>query len=128
MKRGKDSDLDELIEEITTDAFNDEEQFSAFHTAFEDQVDLPAAAMILGQTVSVIACETGQHELPRCRVRTRCNFSEKSATTLRDWCTDRRSIYQAEFRRNTVLGNDLKPPLSSLSVRLWPLPVEAGEI
>jgi len=28
-------------------------QFSAFHVAFEDQVDLPTEGVILGQTVSV---------------------------------------------------------------------------
>ena len=41
-KRGKELDaLDKMIEEITVDAYGDDEQFWAFRQALEDNVDLP---------------------------------------------------------------------------------------
>ncbi len=57
MERRKDTDLDDLIEDIITDAYGDEEQFEAFRQAFEDQVSLPTEAQILGETVRVIVID-----------------------------------------------------------------------
>lgn len=36
--------MDEMIEEITVDAYGDDEKLWAFRQAFEDNVELPAAA------------------------------------------------------------------------------------
>lgn len=47
-------DLDRLIEEITTDAYGDDEQIWAFHCAFEDGIELPCDAFVIGEPVSVI--------------------------------------------------------------------------
>jgi hypothetical protein len=47
-------EMDELIEEIITDAYNEEEQLWAFLQVFEDQIILPVKALVIGQEVSVI--------------------------------------------------------------------------
>ena len=54
MKKGKNQELDELIEEITTDAYGEEEQLWAFRQAFEDDLRVPCAATIVGQPVQVM--------------------------------------------------------------------------
>ena len=48
------SDLDSLIEEITTDAYGEDEQIWAFHCAFEDGFELPCDAFVIGEPVSVV--------------------------------------------------------------------------
>jgi hypothetical protein len=51
-KKGKELDaLDELIEEITIDAYGDDEQLWAFRQAFEDEVELPAEGFVIGEPV-----------------------------------------------------------------------------
>ena len=40
--------LDKLIEEITVDAYGDDEQLWAFRQAFEDDVALPADGFVIG--------------------------------------------------------------------------------
>ena len=54
--------LDKLIEEITVDAYGDDEQLSAFQQAFEDDVTLPADGFVIGEPVSVIAVEYDGNE------------------------------------------------------------------
>lgn len=57
-KRNKDLDaLDKMIEEITVDAYGDDEQLWAFRQAFEDEVELPADGFVIGVPVSVIAVD-----------------------------------------------------------------------
>jgi hypothetical protein len=46
--------LDALMEEITTDAYGDQEQLWAFRQAFEDNVAVPCEGSVLGQPVSVL--------------------------------------------------------------------------
>ena len=45
--------LDALLEDILTDAYNEEEQLWAFLQYFEDQVDFPVDAHIIGEPVSI---------------------------------------------------------------------------
>lgn len=53
--RDKDlADLDELIGEITVDAYGDDEQLWAFRQAFEDDVTFPADGFVIGEPVSVV--------------------------------------------------------------------------
>lgn len=54
-KRGSDTDrdLDELIEEITVDAYGDDEQLWAFRQVIEDEVKLPADGLIIDEPVRV---------------------------------------------------------------------------
>jgi hypothetical protein len=46
--------LDELIEEITVDAYGDDEQLWAFRQTFEDDIILPADGFVIGEPVSVV--------------------------------------------------------------------------
>jgi hypothetical protein len=54
--------LDKLIEKITVDAYDDNEQLSAFQQVFEDHVTLPADGFVIGEPVSVIAVEYDGNE------------------------------------------------------------------
>jgi hypothetical protein len=47
-------DLDRLIEEIITDAYGDDEQLWAFHSALDDGIELPCDAFVIGEPVSVV--------------------------------------------------------------------------
>jgi hypothetical protein len=47
------STLDRLLDEILTDAHGDDEQLWAFRQVFEDNVELPADAFVIGEPVSV---------------------------------------------------------------------------
>lgn len=52
---GKDlADLDRLIEEITVDAYDDDEKLWAFRQAFEDNGAAPSDGFVIGEPVSVI--------------------------------------------------------------------------
>jgi hypothetical protein len=46
--------LDELIEQITVDAYGEDEQLWAFRQAFEDRVAVPCDALVIGEPVSVV--------------------------------------------------------------------------
>jgi hypothetical protein len=46
--------LDRVIEEITTDAYGDDEQLWAFRSALEDGIELPCDAFVIGEPVSVV--------------------------------------------------------------------------
>ena len=54
--------LDKLIEEITVDAYGDDEQLWAFRQAFEDEVALPADGFVIGEPVSVVAIDYDGNE------------------------------------------------------------------
>ena len=54
--------LDRLVEEITVDAYGDDEQLWAFGQAFEDDVALPADGFVIGEPVSVIAVDYDGNE------------------------------------------------------------------
>lgn len=62
-KRRPDSaGLDELIDEITVDAYGEQEQLWAFRQAFEDNVPLPADATVVGEPVVVSAFDFDGNE------------------------------------------------------------------
>ncbi|MGD8836316.1 MAG: hypothetical protein PVJ19_15340 [Desulfobacteraceae bacterium] len=46
-------DLDVMIEQITIDAYDDDEALCALRQAFEDNVKLPADGFVIGEPVSV---------------------------------------------------------------------------
>jgi tetratricopeptide (TPR) repeat protein len=54
--------LDELIEEITVDAYGDDEQLWAFRQAFEDDVSLPADGFVIGEPVSLLQIDYDGNE------------------------------------------------------------------
>jgi len=52
---GRPADLDELIAEITVDAYGDDEQLWAFLQVFSDEIALPCDMFVIGEPVSVVA-------------------------------------------------------------------------
>ena len=52
-----DRQLDELIEEATVDAYDEEEQATGFYTMIDENLALPFRTRILGIEVSVVAVE-----------------------------------------------------------------------
>ncbi len=54
--------LDKLIEEITVDAYGDDEKLWAFRQAFEDGVTLPADGFVIGEPISVVEIDYDGNE------------------------------------------------------------------
>ncbi len=73
-------DLDALIEEITTDAYGDDEQIWAFHCAFEDGIELPCDAFVIGEPVSVIGFDYDGNQ--RRGLVARCRREDRSEHTV----------------------------------------------
>jgi tetratricopeptide (TPR) repeat protein len=65
------ANLDQLIEEITVDAYGDDEQLWAFRQVFEDSISVPCDGFVIGEPVSVVAFEYDGNErrglTARCR-------------------------------------------------------------
>jgi hypothetical protein len=59
------AELDSLIEEITVDCYNEDEQLTAFQTAFENDATFPCSGTIVGEHVNVLSVhgEDNRHEL-----------------------------------------------------------------
>lgn len=53
------AELDESIEAITVDCYGDDEELGAFLQAFEDELELPMNASVVGVPVEVVAMEYG---------------------------------------------------------------------
>lgn len=84
MKKRKDGmteqRLDRLIEVITIDAHDDDERLWAFHCAFEDSIELPCDAFVIGEPVSVVEfCYGGN---PRRGLVARCRREDGSEHTV----------------------------------------------
>jgi hypothetical protein len=62
---------EELLDEILTDAYGDDEQLWAFRQAFEDDVPVPADAFVIGEPVEVLVIDydgnTRRGLIARCR-------------------------------------------------------------
>ena len=54
--------LDELIADITLDAYGEDEQLAAFCQVFEDEVPLPAEGFVIGELVSIVAFDYDGNE------------------------------------------------------------------
>lgn len=57
--RGDRPELDRLVEEITVDAYGEDEELWAFRQAFEDEIALPADAFVIGEPVSLTDIDYG---------------------------------------------------------------------
>ena len=59
------SDLQSLIEEITIDCYNEDEELMGFENAFDEQADFPCPGTVIGQEVTVlsVATKNGRREL-----------------------------------------------------------------
>jgi len=85
--RGKEiAALDALIEEITIDAYGDDEQLSAFVTVIDDEVPLPDDAFVIGEPVSVLKIDYDGRPLrgltARCRREDNTEYEIAAADIL----------------------------------------------
>lgn len=54
-KQGEMAELDRIVEEITTDAYGDDECFVAFLTMFEDMAAVPCTGEVMGEDVNIVS-------------------------------------------------------------------------
>ncbi len=71
-----DSGIDTLLDEILVDADGDDEQLWAFRELIENNVDLPADAFVIGESVSVVAIDYDGN--PRRGLTASCNRADGS--------------------------------------------------
>jgi Calcium binding len=59
------SDLQTLIEEITVDCYNDDEELMGFENAFDEQAAFPCPGTVIGEEVTIlsVATKNGRREL-----------------------------------------------------------------
>ena len=60
-----DADLDALIEELTVDAYDQDEQLMGFENAFDESASFPCHGTVVGEDVQVLSVSRGdnRHEL-----------------------------------------------------------------
>jgi tetratricopeptide (TPR) repeat protein len=105
------ADLEELIEEITVDAYGDDEMLWAFRQAFEDNVDLPSDGFVIGEPVSVIKFDYDGNERRGLTALCRREDGSEHAVAAADIVLPKRSNgarYVAAYRK--WLGLDPYPP------------------
>ncbi len=59
--RQADPDLDTLIEEITVDAHDQDEQLMGFENAFDEDANLPCHGSVLGEDVEILSVSRGDN-------------------------------------------------------------------
>jgi hypothetical protein len=74
--RKSEEELNDLVDEITVDAYNDDEQLWAFRQVFEDEVALPAEVSVVGETVTVLTIDYDGNERRGLTARCRRDGSE----------------------------------------------------
>lgn len=92
--------LDELIDEITTDAYGDE-GYWAFLTAFDDAVAFPTKAKLFGDPVEVVKIDFDGDER-RGLIATITRNGQRARLSLPDLAFPPRSTasrYQAAYRK-----------------------------
>ncbi|MBU2547618.1 MAG: cytoplasmic protein [Proteobacteria bacterium] len=94
--------LDERIEEITVDAYGDDEQLWAFRQAFEDDIELPADGFVIGEPVSVIEIDYDGNERRGLTARCRREDGSEHVVSAADVMFAQTSIgadYVAAYRK-----------------------------
>ncbi len=111
--------LDELIEEITVDAYGDDEQLWAFRQAIEDAVTLPAAGgFVIEEPVSVLKIDYDGNEGLGLRARCRREDGSKHVVAASEVVFPEGSIgarYSAAYRK--WLGLKPYPPETPAPLR-----------
>jgi len=98
--------LDDLIEEITLDAYGDDEQLSAFCQVIEDEVPLPADGFVIGEPVSVVEIDYDGNERRGLTARCRREDGSEHIVAASDVVFPKGSVgarYLAAYRK--WLGN-----------------------
>lgn len=84
--------LDQLIESITVDAYGREEQITAFHSAFTDEVSLPVDIELVGVGVQVVAFDIREDD------------NELTALVRRDGVEQQLGLADQRFEPQSVVG------------------------
>ena len=106
------TDLDNLIETISTDAEGEQEQIWAFRQALEDELRLPAKTTVIGQLVTLLEIDyRGNQRLGliatiRTKDGTKYEVAMADVATLGDV---RGGLYQAAYQK--WLGLEPFPPM-----------------
>ncbi len=94
--------LDALIEEISVDAYDENEQLWAFRQAFEDEVAVPCNAFVIGEPVSVVEFDYDGNERRGLTAKCRCPDGREYVVSLHDVAFSRGekgAIYVAAYRK-----------------------------
>jgi len=59
--RPTDTDLDNLIDEITVDAHDQDEQLMGFEAAFDEEASFPCPGTVVGEQVQVLSVSRGDN-------------------------------------------------------------------
>jgi hypothetical protein len=59
--RRHDPGLDSLIDEITVDCYNEDEQLTAFENAFDEDANFPCPGSVIGHDIDVLSVATAQN-------------------------------------------------------------------
>lgn len=59
--RKADPDLDTLIDEITVDAYDEDEQLQGFVNAFDEDANFPCPGTVIGEDVAVLSVSVKNH-------------------------------------------------------------------
>ncbi|MEK6287707.1 MAG: hypothetical protein AABO57_18470 [Acidobacteriota bacterium] len=103
--------LDDLIEEITVDAYRDDEKLWAFRQAFEDHVTVPCEGFVIGEPVSLIEFDYDGNERRGLTARCRREDGSEHVVAASDVVVPQRSRgarYIAAYRK--WLGFEPFPP------------------
>lgn len=117
MKRTRrQSEVDDLIDQITTDANGEAEQLWAFRQAFEDEVAVPCDASVIGEPVQVLRFDFDGNERRGLTLFAAGRMAQSMWWRQRTWwplqARQARSISQP-----TESGWGLRPPLPAFVVR-----------
>ena len=59
--RKGEAELDRLIDEITVDAYDEDEQLTGFENAFDEDATFPCPGTVVGEEVEVLSVAVGDH-------------------------------------------------------------------
>ena len=115
------SELDGLIDEIIIDAYGDDEPLWAFRQAFEDNVAMPAEAIVVGEPVTVMTIDYDGNERRGLTARCRREDGSEQVIAACDLIFPEGSVaarYMAAYRR--WLGIEPYPEVSLSKMRRRP--------
>jgi tetratricopeptide (TPR) repeat protein len=120
ISRSAGRELQELIEQITVDAYGEGEQLWAFRQAFEDELPVPCSATVIGEPVTVVQFDFDGNErrglVAKCR-RQDGSLYTVSAVDVSFADGGRGWLYVAAYRKWMGLDPNLKPSKHSVTTK-----------
>jgi hypothetical protein len=106
--RQADPDLDRLIDEITVDAHDEDEQLMGFENAFDEDASFPCPGTIIGEEVQILSVSRANNRRELIATCQRAGRSHQLA--LLDLDTSRRSNHLTTPRRLPPMDRRLSRP------------------